>query len=136
MKYLLDTCVISEVVKLTPSPKVMAWLNSQASVDLYLSVLTVGEIRKGIEAERPRNLAAAQKYEAWLDSLVADYGDRIIPFDLDAAQAWGGLLAGSPKNSDVEDSQIAAIALSRQMTIVTRNVSDFKHFNVPYYDPF
>ncbi len=135
LKYLLDTCAISEVVKTNPNKTVLSWINRQADVDLYLSVLTVGEIRKGIEAVRPTNPDAARKHEAWLDNLVALYADRILPFDVDSAQTWGALLAQS-SSSDVEDSQIAAIALTHGMTVVTRNVADFQIFNVPIHDPF
>ena len=135
MKYLLDTCAISEVVKAAPNRKVLEWINGQADVDLYLSVLTIGEIRKGIEGARATNPAAALKYEAWLDSLALLYGDRILPFDMSAAQTWGALLARSP-TADVEDSQIAAIAQTRGMTVVTRNVTDFQRFGVPIHNPF
>lgn len=135
MKYLLDTCVISEIVKTKPDQKVLAWLTSQADVDLYLSVVTIGEIRKGIETARPTNPESALKYEAWLDELVAHYGDRIVPLDEPAAQAWGRFMAQS-SSSGVEDTQIAAIALTRGMTVVTRNIADFKHFSVSIFDPF
>lgn len=135
MKYLLDTNVISEVVKPTPSKKVTAWLSSQADVDLYLSAITIGEIRKGIESARPTNPAAAAKYEAWLENLIAHYGNRIVPLDEAAAQAWGALMARS-STSNVEDSQIAAIAQSRGMTVVTRNIADFRNFSISTFDPF
>lgn len=135
MKYLLDTCVISEIVKTKPKEKVLAWLSSQADVDLYLSVVTIGEIRKGIEAARPTNPEAALKYEAWLDDLVAHYDSRIVPLDEPAAQAWGRLMAQFP-GSGVEDAQIAAIASARAMTVVTRNTADFRHFSVSIFDPF
>lgn len=135
MKYLLDTCVISEIIKTTPNQKVLAWLTSQADVDLYLSVVTIAEIRKGIETARPTNPESAVKYEAWLDELVAHYGGRIIPLDEPAAQAWGRLMAQF-SSSGVEDAQIAAIALAREMTVVTRNAKNFKQFPVSIFDPF
>lgn len=135
LKYILDTCVISEVVKTSPSASVLAWINSQADVDLYLSVITIGEIRKGIEGARAKNPAAALRYESWLDSLVTQFRTRILPFDEPAAQTWGTLMARLP-NSGVEDAQIAAMALTLGMTVVTRNVVDFAQFGVPVYNPF
>jgi predicted nucleic acid-binding protein len=113
----------------------MAWIGAQADVDLYVSVITIGEIRKGIESARPTNPNAAAQYEAWLEELLAHYGNRIIPFDEPAAQAWGTLMARSP-TSNVEDSQTAAIAQSRGMTVVTRNTPDFQHCPGPTFDPF
>jgi predicted nucleic acid-binding protein len=135
LKYLLDTCVISEVVKAKPNQKVMGWLSSQADVDLYLSVVTIGEIRRGIEIARPSNLEAALKYEAWLDDLTAHYGERIVPFDEPAAQAWGRLMVHA-SGSGIEDAQIAAIASTRGMTVATRNTPDFRPFSVSIFDPF
>lgn len=135
MKYLIDNCVISEVIKPNPNDKVLAWIDSQADVDLYLSALTIGEIRKGIERARPANPTAAARYEAWLGTLVSHYGGRILPLDEPAAQAWGILMSRVP-NSGVEDAQIAAIAQSRGMTVVTRNIADFKDFAIPLINPF
>lgn len=135
MKYLLDTCTISELIKSTPNPSVLAWFGAQADVDLFLSVITVGEIRKGIEAARPRNPAAALRYEGWLDELVRNYADRILPFDEPAAQNWGRFMALVP-HSGVEDAMIAAIASVGGMGVATRNVADFTLFGIPVFDPF
>ena len=135
MKYLLDTCTISELIKSAPNPSVLTWFGAQADVDLFLSAITVGEIRKGIEAARPRNLAAALRYEGWLDGLVRNYADRILPFDEPAAQVWGQFMALVP-NSGVEDAMIAAIASAGRMAVATRNVTDFTPFGIPVVDPF
>jgi len=135
LKYLLDTCTISELIKLAPNTSVKAWFNNQADVDLCLSVVTIGEIRKGIEAARPRNLSAALRYENWLDGLVRAYADRILPFDEPAAQVWGKFMALVP-NSGVEDAMIAAIAAANGMGVATRNVIDFTPFGIPVFDPF
>lgn len=135
LKYLLDTCTISEVVKAAPSPAVLAWIAGQADVDLYLSVVTVGEIRKGIEVARPKNSAAALRYEGWLEELIRNYTSRILSFDESAAQIWGKLMASTP-HAGVEDAQIAAIAAAHGMGVATRNIKDFAPFGVPLWDPF
>jgi predicted nucleic acid-binding protein len=135
LKYLLDTCVISEMVKTDPNPKVSAWISSIPDVDLNLSVVTIGEIRKGVEVARPTNTAAALRYEAWLVTLVSHYAGRILPFDEPAAQIWGRLMAHA-SSSGVEDAQIAAIAIRHGMTISTRNVKHFTPFGVPIVNPF
>ena len=135
LKYLLDTCVLSEIVKAAPNPNVLAWLGAQADVDLCLSAVTIGEIRKGIELAKARRLATATGFETWLTSLVAHYASRILPFDEPAAQVWGRLMAQVP-GTGIEDSQIAAIALAQRMTVVTRNLADFVPLGVPCHDPF
>jgi len=135
LKYLLDTCTISELIKSAPDPSVLAWFTAQADVDLFLSAITIGEIRKGIEAARPRDLPAALRYEGWLDGLVRNYADRILPFDEPVAQIWGRLMALVP-HSGVEDAMIAAIASGNGMAVATRNLADFTPFGIPVFDPF
>jgi predicted nucleic acid-binding protein len=135
LRYLFDTCVISELVKPSPSTSVVSWVDAQEADDLFLSVITMGEIRKGIEAARPKNLAAALRYEKWLEVLTGQYAGRILSFDETSAQIWGTLMARNP-NSDVEDAQIAAIALAYEMVVVTRNVAHFAPLGVPVHNPF
>lgn len=126
---------MSELVKATPNTKVIQFLETQASVDLYLSVITLGEIRKGIEKARPTKPESAARYEAWLTVLVSDYGGRILPLDPAAADIWGHSMASHPQ-SGVEDAQIAAIAAAGGLVIVTRNVVDFQPFGVSIHNPF
>ncbi|HWK45354.1 MAG TPA: type II toxin-antitoxin system VapC family toxin [Stellaceae bacterium] len=135
LKYLLDTCVISEMSKSRPDANVLAWFAGTLEVDLYLPVVTIGELRKGIEIARPKHATAAKLYETMLDQLVLNYAHRILPFDLAAAQLWGAFMAAS-QSQTVEDAQIAAIAASRGMTVVTCNVTHFQKFPVPIHNPF
>lgn len=134
--YLLDTNVISELRKGgRANPGVTAFYATLAAEDIYLSVQTVGEIRRGVENIRKRgDREQANRLEAWLDMVVADYSDRILGFDLDCAQAWGKLM--SPSAQHPIDKQIAAIALIYDLTVVTRNTEDFKSTGVRSVNPF
>lgn len=134
--YLLDTNVISELRKGgRANPGVTAFYATLAAEDIYLSVQTVGEIRRGVENIRKRgDREQANRLEAWLDMVVADYSDRILGFDLDCAQVWGKLMSPSPQHPI--DKQIAAIALIYDLTVVTRNTEDFESTGVRYINPF
>lgn len=134
--YLLDTNVISELRKGgRANPGVTAFYATLAAEDIYLSVQTVGEIRRGVEDIRKRgDREQANRLEAWLDMVVADYSDRILGFDLDCAQVWGKLMSPSPQHPI--DKQIAAIALIYDLTVVTRNTEDFESTGVRYINPF
>lgn len=134
--YLLDTNVISELRKGgRANPGVTDFFATLAAEDIYLSVQTIGEIRRGLEnicSRGDRDQAA--RLEAWLDNVVADYSDRILGFDLDCAQVWGKLMSPSPQHPI--DKQIAAIALIYDLTVVTRNAEDFKSTGVRNINPF
>lgn len=104
-------------------------------VDLYIAVQTIGEIRRGLENIRQRGDALqAGKLETWLDDVVTNYADRILDFDLDCAQVWGKLMSPSPRHP--VDKQIASIALIHDLTVVTRNVADFKSLGIRLANPF
>jgi predicted nucleic acid-binding protein len=135
LKYLLDTVTISEIIKSSPNQKVIDWLQAQSSADLYLSSITIGEIRKGIELAKPQNLAFAENLERFLDMLTQNYQERILPFDEAAAQIWGRFMALYP-NIGIEDSQIGAIAVTHDLTVATRNIKDFAPMGVPHFNPF
>ena len=137
MKYLLDTCVISELAKPVPERKVLNWLNGTPSEVLLLSVVTIGEIRKGLtklpDSKRKENLTL------WLNTLLEDYQPRILPVDLAVADNWGLIqgnaeMAGSPMSSI--DGLIAATAYTHNLTVVTRNESDFSAARVPIINPW
>lgn len=134
--YLVDTNVISEARKgRKANPGVQAFWSAIDPASLYLSVQTIGEIRRGLETIRQRGDGAqAKRLEAWLDLVVTDYADRILDFDLDCAQVWGKLMSPHPQHPI--DKQIAAIALIHDLTVVTRNVDDFNGMGVRLNNPF
>jgi len=125
--YLLDTNVVSEFRRRDhANPGVVGFFAARRPDELYLSVQVVGEIQAGIEKLREAgSTTKVALYQAWLqDSLLADYAQRILPFDIDAARMWGTLNAGVQKDPHTSDRQMAAIALLRPgMTMVTRDVA-------------
>ena len=136
MSYLLDTNVISELRKGgRANHGVTAFFATLAAEDIYLSVVTIGEIRRGLENVRARgDREQAGRLEAWLDKVVTDFSDRILEFDLDCAQVWGKLMSPHPQHPI--DKQIAAIALIYDLTVVTRNTDDFVSSGVRSLNPF
>ena len=134
--YLLDTNVISELRKGgRANHGVTAFFATLAAEDIYLSVVTIGEIRRGLENVRARgDREQAGRLEAWLDKVVTDFSDRILEFDLDCAQVWGKLMSLHPQHPI--DKQIAAIALIYDLTVVTRNTDDFVSSGVRSLNPF
>ena len=103
-------------------------------VDLHLSVLTLGEIRKGIELLRDRDPAQAEVFAAWLGELRTRFADRIVSIDARVAEQWGRLNAAAPRNT--VDSLIAATASIHGLTVVTRNTGDFEACGVPLLNPW
>jgi toxin FitB len=131
--YLLDTNVVSELRKPRPHGAVVAWLQSAADTDLHLSAVTLGEIQSGIELTREQDPAKALEIESWLDLVATSYS--VLPMDGAAFRAWARFMH---RRSDTfyEDAMIAAIAYVHNLTVVTRNVSDFAHFDVSVFNPF
>jgi predicted nucleic acid-binding protein len=136
--YLIDTNVISEARKgQRANPGVQAFFSeaSQQNLPLFLSAITIGELRRGVDLIRYRgDQGQADALEAWLVLLLQDYGHRVLPLDGEAAQLWGRLRAPHPENA--LDKQIAAIALLHGLTVVTRNTADFTSSGVPLLNPF
>jgi len=131
--FLIDTDVLSALAKRRRDARVEAWLAEQRNADLFVSVVSIGEIERGIALQRRSNPEFALALSTWLDRLLAAYGDRLLPFDLAAARRWGELSA--TVGNDSADLQIAATALENGLTVVTRNISDFAPTGVPVLDP-
>ena len=132
--FLIDTVTLSELRRRRRDPKVIRWFERQRTADLFLSVVSIGEIERGIARQRAIDPDFAGALAEWLDRVVTLYGERIIAFDLRAARRWGVLSAAL--GNDSADLMIAASALENGFTVVTRNVSDFERAGVPVVDPF
>jgi toxin FitB len=134
--FLLDTVVLSELRK-APRQRngnLVHWMGGVTSQDLYLSVLTIGEIERGIERQRQVNLPFAESIASWLDVILRTYGGRILAIDVAVARRWGRLSQRIGNRG--LDLAIAATALEHGLTVVTRNVSDFEPTGVAVLDPF
>jgi len=138
MKYLLDTCVISELVKPVPNDKVITWLSSIDESKLYISVLTFGEIEKGIE--KLADGSKKKKLKLWLeDDLKQRFEGRLIPIDLKVALKWGQVQAISEqagKALPAIDGLIAASAIANNCIVVTRNTTDMEQSSVELFNPW
>ena len=131
---LLDTVVLSELRKPRPSPAVVRWLSGQRESELFLSVVSLGEIERGIEKKRSSDPAFAAILERWLDDLVNLYGDRILPVTPAIARRWGSLSARI--GNDSADLLIAATAITHGLKVATRNVRHFAPTGVSVVNPF
>ena len=133
--YLLDTNVASETRK---GPRadagVVSWLEGVEDAGLFLSVLVVGEIRKGVEQVRPRDPVKARALEVWLDGLERKFGDRVLPVTMAIADQWGRL--GAIRPISTVDGLLAATALIHDLVLVTRNVTNVGHTGVRLLNPF
>jgi len=135
MSYLLDTNIVSETVRRNANKAVIAWLDQLPGEALSVSVLTLGEIRKGIEAlaERKRR----EKLRLWLEhDLPAWFEGRVLPVDLAVADRWGRLLAEVGRPVSTTDSLLAATALHHELRLVTRNSGDFEYPGLEVINPF
>ena len=136
--FLLDTNIISELIKAKPEPRVTAWIENIDESLLYLSVLTLGEIRKGITSLREGGRRVS--LEAWLDrDLVLRFSDRILSLDLAVADRWGRIAGStSAKRSPVPviDGLLAATALHYDLTLVTRNIADIAGSGLAVFNPW
>jgi toxin FitB len=134
VRYLLDTNVLSEVRRPQGDAGVRRWISSVPTEDIYLSVLTLGEVRRGIGLLSRRDSAQAEVYEAWLVTVLRDYADRLLPVDAEAAEEWGRM--NLPDPISIVDGLMAATAKVRNMTFVTRNTSDVARTGVRLLNPF
>lgn len=134
MNNLLDTNVVSEARKPNGSDNVKTWLASVSASELYLSVLVIGEIRRGIERLRRRDPAQANLYGTWLITLLHDYADRILPITAEIAEEWGRMNVPDPVST--VDGLMAATAKVHGFTFVTRNAADLVRTGVRLLNPF
>ena len=132
--FLVDTATLSELRKRQRDPSVVAWFERQRAADIFLSVISIGEIERGIARQRAGDPDFAGVLASWLDRVLTLYSDRIVPFDLAAARRWGVLRAAL--GSDSADLMIAATALEHGFTVVTRNVSEFEPTGAAILNPF
>ena len=131
--YLLDTNVVSELRRPRPHGAVLAWLSSVEDTDLFLSAVTLGEIQAGIELTREQDPAKAAELEGWLELVAGAY--NVLPMDAAVFRAWARLMH---RKSDTlyEDAMIAATAKVHRLTVVTRNVADFRALGFDVLNPF
>lgn len=131
MSWLLDTCAISEYAKRAPNRNVIAWLDAQDELSMFISVITLGEIEKGILKLRATDAHRSQRLTAWLGLVEQRFAGRILPLDSASLHIWAQLsanaeLAGKPL--PVMDGLIMATAQCHGLTVATRNVQDFAHY--------
>jgi predicted nucleic acid-binding protein len=132
--YLLDRVVLSELRKRNRDVGVLTWIRSVAPSDLFISVVTIGEIELGIEKQREIDAHFAEELSRWLDTTLRIYSNQILGMDIGVARRWGRLAARIGNKG--MDLAIAATALESGLTVVTRNVSDFAPTGVATLDPF
>jgi toxin FitB len=131
--YLLDTNVVSELRRRRPHGAVVAWLRSLDQRELFISAATLGELQAGIEVTRERDAAKAAEIEAWVDRISETW--NILPMDAATFRMWAKLMH---RRSDdvIEDAMIAATARVHGLRVVTRNVKDFRDFDVSVLNPY
>jgi predicted nucleic acid-binding protein len=135
MTYLLDTNVLSETRKPRRDPGLMAWISATSPADLYLSVLTIGEIEQGVARLLHRgDHQQAAVFGSWLDDVVREFGERVIPITARIARQWGRRSSAHP--APAVDALIAATARAHDWTLVTRNTRDFEHSDGRVLNPF
>lgn len=132
--YILDTNVISAVRRPDRAPRVAAWLQGKPEAALFLSVITLGEIERGICAQERQNPVFAADLRSWVDRTVRLFSDRLLAFGAEEARIWGRLSQDIGHGG--ADLMIAATALARGATVVTGNVEDFRPTGVALENPF
>jgi predicted nucleic acid-binding protein len=131
--YLLDTMILSDLRKRELDPRLVVWLRDVGPGDLYLSVVTIGEVEKGIAKQRRLDSGFAARLAVWLDATLRHYEGRILPVDVAVARRWGRLVDAHRHAG--ADLLIAATALEHGLTIVTRNVRHFASTGALLFDP-
>ena len=134
LRYLLDTNVLSETRKKAADLGVIAFLTKADPTSLHISVLTLGELRKGVVQKQPTDASGAQSIAAWVGGLEFGFADRILDVDAPIARLWGELSAQRPR--PVVDTLLAATAIVHDLTFVTRNTGDVRDIDVKLLNPF
>ena len=138
MKFLLDTCVISEIIRQKPSRKVIKWIKKEDESNLFISVLTLGELHKGIE-KLPES-KRKEKFHNWVENdLKERFWNKIIDIDIQVAMMWGkiqGMTERIGRPMPAIDSLIAATGITYHLTVVSRNTSDMKESGVALLNPW
>lgn len=135
MSFLLDTNVVCEFVNAKPNSHVLQWLKALPNERLYISVLTIGEIRKGIE--QIKDGKRKQQLKLWLEHELPNwFEDRVLPIDIKVADRWGRLQHQSKRTLPAIDSLLAATALHYDLSLVTRNVKDFTGIALEIFNPW
>lgn len=134
MKYLLDTNVVSETRKRRASPELMAFLGELSSGSAHISVLTLGELRRGVVLKQAANPALAAEFAEWLVDIERDYVSRTLPVTAEIAHRWGEM--SSDRTRPVTDTLIAATAFVHDLTVVTRNERDYRDLGVRVLNPW
>ena len=132
--FLLETVTVSQSLSRRADAKALAWIGKQRPSALYISVVTIAEIRRGAVQVRKKDPGFANRIDAWLDVTVTSFADRVVPISVSIARIWGELQASAGHGG--EDIMIAATALDRGLTVVTRNASDFVRLGVMVENPF
>ncbi len=134
LQYLLDTNILSETRKKQADERVMSFLSAAEPSALFISVLSLGELRKGVALKIRSDADAAKRLGAWVDGLEFSFGERILGVDAAIARQWGELSA--QRSRPVVDTLLAATALVHKLTLVTRNISDVHDLGVKLLDPW
>jgi predicted nucleic acid-binding protein len=137
VKYLLDTCVLSELVRTVPDASVLRWTEARKPGELFISTMTLAELLRGV-GRLPRSRRRSELAQ-WLKQLEVGFEDRILPFDEAAAQAWAEMTVHAEsrgKTMTAFDAIIAATARAHGCRLVTRNVRDFAHAGIDWLNPW
>ncbi len=138
MAFLLDTNVISETIKARPEKRVIDWLEDQRPEDLFLAAQTLGELARG--ASKAKEKSRRERFATWIErDLAEQFEGRVLPLDGPAAVLWGRLMGDGDRAGRIPpaaDAQIAAVAIHHELTLVTRNVGDFEHFDLKRFNPW
>ena len=137
MKFLLDTCVLSELVKSKPEPSVLAWINTRKESELHVAAMTLGELQRGV-ARLPLSRRKTELTD-WLEKLRIGFEGRIFPFTAETAVCWGEMCARAESDGRTLaafDSIIAATAMEHRLVLVTRNEQDFSKVPIALINPW